>query len=257
MLPLVTSMSYRNPSLLAKTMASIDKLSGGRFTAGIGAGWFKEEYDAYGFPYPSNAERIEQMGDGIKLLKAMWTQDEPTYHGKYFKIDKAYCDPKPVQRPHLPILIGGGGKRVLEIAAQEADILNLNPPVTKGYVDVAEALKFNRDKVLKRIEMIRGFVKASGRASDALELSGGGFVLIAKDRATADAMASATAQSLGVENNESVRDSLQVLIGTPDDIKKELAVRIEKFGMTYFFLNFMMPDAIEMFAKEVMPAFAR
>jgi len=257
LLPLVTSMSYRNPSLLAKTMASIDKLSGGRFTAGIGAGWFKEEYDAYGFPYPSNAERIEQMGDGIKLLKAMWTQDEPTYHGKYFKIDKAYCDPKPVQRPHLPILIGGGGKRVLEIAAQEADILNLNPPVTKGYVDVAEALKFNREKVLKRIEMIRGFVKASGRVSDALELSGGGFVLIAKDRATADAMAAATAQSLGVENNESVRDSLQVLIGTPDDIKKELAVRIEKFGMTYFFLNFMMPDAIEMFAKEVMPAFAR
>ena len=98
---------------------------------------------------------------------------------------------------------------------------------------------------------------ASGRAADALELSGGGFVLMAKDRATADAMAAATAQTLGIENNESVRTSLQVLIGTPDDVKRELAVRIEKFGMTYFFLNFMMPDTIEMFAKEVMPAFAR
>ena len=257
MLPLVTSMSYRNPSLLAKTMASIDNLSGGRFIAGIGAGWFKEEYDAYGYPYPSNAERIEQMGDGIKVLKAMWTQDEPTYHGPYFKIDKAWCEPKPVQRPHLPILIGGGGKRVLEIAAQEADILNLNPPVTKGYVDVAEALKFDRTKVAKRIEMIHGFLKAAGRANDALELSGGGFVLMAKDRTTADAMAAATAQSLGIENNEKVRDSLQVLIGTPDDIKRELTSRIEKLGMTYFFLNFMMPDAIEMFAKEVMPAFTR
>ena len=149
MLPLVTSMSYRNPALLAKTMASIDNLSGGRFIAGLGAGWFREEYDAYGFPYPSNAERIEQMGDGIKLLKAMWTQDEPTYHGRYFKIDKAICDPKPVQRP-LPILIGGGGKRILEIAAQEADVLNLNPPITKGYVDIVEALKFDRATVLKR-----------------------------------------------------------------------------------------------------------
>lgn len=257
MLPLVTSMSYRNPALLAKTMASLDNLSGGRLIAGIGAGWFKEEYDAYGYPYPSNAERIEQMGDGIKVLKAMWTQDQPTYHGPHFKIDKAYCEPKPVQRPHLPILIGGGGKRVLEIAAHEADILNLNPPVTKGYVDVAEALKFDRTKVAKRIEMIHGFLKAAGRPHDALELSGGGFVLMAKDRATADSMAAATAQSLGVENNDKVRDSLQVLIGTPDDIKRELTSRIEKLGMTYFFLNFMMPDAIEMFAKEVMPAFTR
>ena len=256
MLPLVTSMSYRNPALLAKTMASIDNLSGGRFIAGLGAGWFKEEYDAYGFPYPSNAERIEQMGDGIKLLKAMWTQDEPTYHGRYFKIDKAVCDPKPVQRP-LPILIGGGGKRILEIAAQEADVLNLNPPVTKGYVDIVEALKFDRATVLKRIEMIRGFLKAAGRAPDALELSGGGFVLMARDRTTADAMAAAMAQTLKIADNASVRDSLQVLIGTPDDIKRELTLRIEKFGMTYFFLNFMMPDAAEMFAKEVMPAFAR
>ncbi len=256
MLPLVTSMSYRNPALLAKTMASIDNLSGGRFIAGLGAGWFREEYDAYGFPYPSNAERIEQMGDGIKLLKAMWTQAEPTYHGRYFKIDKAICDPKPVQRP-LPILIGGGGKRILEIAAQEADVLNLNPPVTKGYVDIVEALKFDRATVLKRIELIRGFLKAAGRAPDALELSGGGFVLMAKDRGTADAMAAAMAQTLKIEDNASVRDSLQVLIGTPDDIKRELSTRIEKFGMTYFFLNFMMPDAAEMFAKEVMPAFAR
>jgi probable F420-dependent oxidoreductase len=256
MLPLVTSMSYRDPALLAKTMASIDNLSGGRFIAGLGAGWFREEYDAYGFPYPSNAERIEQMGDGIKLLKAMWTQDEPTYHGRYFKIDKAICDPKPVQRP-LPILIGGGGKRILEIAAQEADVLNLNPPVTKGYVDIVEALKFDRATVLKRLELIRGFLKAAGRAPDALELSGGGFVLMAKDRGTTDAMAAAMAQTLKIEDNASVRDSLQVLIGTPDDIKRELTNRIEKFGMTYFFLNFMMPDAAEMFAKEVMPAFAR
>ena len=162
-----------------------------------------------------------------------------------------------MQRPYPPILIGGGGKRILEIAANEADILNLNPPVTKGYVDIVEALKFDRTKVLKRIEMIRGFVKAAGRGSDALELSGGGFVLMAKERTTADAMAAGMAQTLGIENNASVRDSLQVLIGTPDDIKKELAVRIEKFGMTYFFLNFMMPDAAEMFAKEVMPSFTR
>ena len=142
-------------------------------------------------------------------------------------------------------------------AALEAGDEHLVPQHLHGSVDIVEALRFDRTKVLKRIEMIRGFVKAAGRAPDALELSGGGFVLMAKERATADAMAAGMAQTLGIEDNASVRDSLQVLIGTPDDIKKELAVRIEKFGMTYFFLNFMMPDAIDMFAKEVMPAFAR
>src|ERR1035437_663266 len=139
MLPLVTSMSYRNPALLAKTMASLDNLSGGRFIAGGGGGRVWAEKGAPHFPYPSNAERIEQMRDGIKVLKAMWTQDEPTYHGPYVKIDKAYCDPKPVQRPHPPILIGGGEKGILKSAAYEPDTLNLTPPITKGYVDIVEA----------------------------------------------------------------------------------------------------------------------
>src|SRR5260370_29781914 len=177
--------------------------------------------------------------------------------GKYLKVEMGCCALTPARRPPAPFVMGGGGRRVGESGAKEADILNLNPPVTKGYVAIVEALKFDRTKVLKRIEMSRGFVKTAGRAADALELSGGGFVLMAKERATADGMAAGMAQTLGIENNASVRDSLQVLIGTPEDIKKELAVRIEKFGMTYFFLNFMMPDAIDMFAKEVMPAIAR
>ncbi len=255
LLPLVTSMSYRNPALLAKTMASLDNLSGGRLTAGIGAGWFKEEYDAYNFPYPSNAERIEQMADGIKVLKAMWTQEEPTYHGRYFKIEKAYCDPKPVQKP-LPLLIGGGGRRILEVTAQEGDILNLNPPITNGAVDVNRSLKFDRASAKKRLASTREFLKAAGRSPDALELSGASIVLMAKERATVDAMAAATAQSVGLTDMEAVRNAMAVMVGTPDDIKREIASRIEDLGMTYFFLNFLMPDSLELFAKEVMPEFA-
>ena len=145
MLPLVTSMSYRNPALLAKTMASIDNISGGRFIAGLGAGSFKEEYDAYGYPYPSNAERIEQMGDGIKLLKAMWTHAEPApITAAISKSTKLSAIPSRCSARYT-ILIGGGGKRILEIAARrKTDVLNLDPPVTKGYVDIVEALKFDR-----------------------------------------------------------------------------------------------------------------
>lgn len=253
--PLVTAMSYRNPSLLAKMMATLDNISGGRFIAGIGAGWFKEEYAAYNFPYPSNAERIEQMGEGIKVLKAMWTHDEPSFHGRYFSIDKAHCYPRPVQKPHPPIMIGGGGKRILQIAAEEADILNLNPPVLEGFVDIVKAVAFDKNQVKRRIEMVRGFVKDAGRPDDAVELSAMSFVIAAKEQSVADAMINATAQAIGISDVSVARNSPQVLVGTFEDVKREIAWRIENLGMTYFFLNFMTLDTVEQFAKEVMPAF--
>ncbi|HYL57602.1 MAG TPA: LLM class flavin-dependent oxidoreductase [Candidatus Acidoferrales bacterium] len=255
--PLVTAMSYRTPQLLAKIIATLDNISGGRLIAGLGAGWFKEEYDAYIYPYPSNAERMEQLADGIKLLKAMWTQEAATYSGRFFKVEKAFCNPKPVQKPYPPIMIGGGGKRILQIAAQEADILNLNPPVTEGVVNLTEAFKFDKPEVKRRIAMVKEFLKAAGRQSDALEISGGGFVIAAKDSATADAMIAATARAVGIADVEAARNSPLVLAGTFEDLKRELAWRVENFGMTYYFLNFQSLDAMETFAKEVMPSFTR
>jgi alkanesulfonate monooxygenase SsuD/methylene tetrahydromethanopterin reductase-like flavin-dependent oxidoreductase (luciferase family) len=95
MTQIVGAISFRNPALLAKITSTLDNISGGRFELGIGAGWLREEYDAYGYPYPSNAERIEQLEEGIEIIKAMWTQDEPSFHGRYFHIEKAYSFPKP------------------------------------------------------------------------------------------------------------------------------------------------------------------
>ncbi|HXW83742.1 MAG TPA: TIGR03619 family F420-dependent LLM class oxidoreductase, partial [Candidatus Binataceae bacterium] len=195
--PLVTALSYRNPALLAKMMATVDNISGGRLIAGLGAGWFKEEYDAYGFPYPSNAERIDQLADGVKVLKAMWIQDEPSYRGKYFSIDKAYCYPRPLQKPYPPILIGGGGKKILKLAAEEADLLNLNPPVTRGAVDIQQALKFDKAEVRRRLDMLKDFVRAAGRAADSVEYSAGSIVLANKDKSAAEMMIKMTAQAVG------------------------------------------------------------
>src|ERR1700758_4529134 len=86
LVPAVAAMSFRTPPMLAKIASTLDHLSGGRLIMGLGAGWQRNEYDAHGYPYPGNLERIDQLGDAIKLIKAMWTQDEPTYHGRYFKI---------------------------------------------------------------------------------------------------------------------------------------------------------------------------
>ena len=87
MTQVVGANSFRNPALLAKITSTLDNISGGRFELGIGSGWLREEYEAYGYPYPSNAERIDQLEEGIQIIKAMWTQEAPSFHGRYFQIE--------------------------------------------------------------------------------------------------------------------------------------------------------------------------
>src|SRR5690242_14395369 len=112
--PLVAVVPFRSPALLAKMMSTIDQISGGRLIAGLGSGWFRDEFEAYGYGSPSDGERIERMAEAIKILKAMWTEHAPSYRGRYYTIDQAYSYPKPVQKPHPPIMIGGAGKKVME-----------------------------------------------------------------------------------------------------------------------------------------------
>lgn len=110
---LVTSTSYRNPALLAKMVANLDLISKGRITLGIGAGWYEDEYKQYGFEFlPKPAERIYRLEEAVKLIKEMWTQELATYHGKYFHVENAILEPKPIQKPHPPILIGGAGEQL-------------------------------------------------------------------------------------------------------------------------------------------------
>ena len=123
---LVTCNSYRNPALLAKIASTVDALSGGRLDFGIGAGWYEEEYRAYGYAYPGTRERLERLHEAIQIILAMWTQDEATFEGKYYSVRGAINQPRGVQKPHIPLLIGGGGEKVtLRLVAQYADACNV------------------------------------------------------------------------------------------------------------------------------------
>jgi alkanesulfonate monooxygenase SsuD/methylene tetrahydromethanopterin reductase-like flavin-dependent oxidoreductase (luciferase family) len=116
---MVLGQSYRNPALLAKMAATLQDLTAGRLVLGIGAGWQEDEYVAYGFPYPSAGERIEQLGEVIDVLRTMWTQQPANYAGKHFAVHDAYCEPRP--EPVPPILIGGQGPKLMRLAAAKAD----------------------------------------------------------------------------------------------------------------------------------------
>jgi F420-dependent oxidoreductase-like protein len=116
---------YRNPGLLAKITSNIDVISGGRLDWGVGAGWYEHEYNAYGYGFPAAKDRIRMLRETVEIVKSMWSEPDTTYYGKCFQLAGAQCDPKPLQDPHPPIWIGGGGEQLtLRVVARHADCSN-------------------------------------------------------------------------------------------------------------------------------------
>src|SRR5262249_42039478 len=169
--PAVTRMGSRNRAVLGKITATLDHISEGRLIVGLGSGWQRSEYEAYNLPFPPNPERIRQLEDAIKLLKVMWTDPEPTYHGTDFAINKAYNFPQPVQKPHPPIMIGGGGRKVIQIAGHYGDILSLVPPNPAGNPDLHRTVTFSRQQFRERIDLFYDTARADGRDPSKLEVS--------------------------------------------------------------------------------------
>jgi len=258
LMPAVAAMSFRPPPMLGKLASTLDHVSNGRLVLGVGAGWQRNEYDAHAYPYPSNLERLDQLREGIQLIKAMWTQKEPTYRGRHFSIDKAYNNPRPVQKPHPPIMVGGSGSKLLPITAAEADIANLIPPIINGkdlLKDPPAAVRFDKRDLKRRIDKLRSLIREAGR--DVGDVAIGGFVLVnlSRDKAAAAAALKATASSMGYPSEEAARHSPTLLIGTPEEVKRELQSRLEELGVTYYIVLPASQESRELLVSDVMPAF--
>ncbi|MBV8191452.1 MAG: LLM class F420-dependent oxidoreductase [Alphaproteobacteria bacterium] len=154
---LVTAVSYRNPAHLAKIAASVDLISRGRLTLGIGAGFFEDEYRQYGWDFPPRpATRIRQMEEAVELILEMWTKPRTTFHGRYFRVEDAILEPKPVQKPRPPVMIAGGGEQLtLRAVARLADACNLTR------TDIAETRH--------KLAVLRRHCEALGRDYDTIE----------------------------------------------------------------------------------------
>ncbi|UCD72694.1 MAG: LLM class flavin-dependent oxidoreductase [Candidatus Bathyarchaeota archaeon] len=157
--PLVLSNSFRNPALLAKMAATLDSITNGRLEIGIGAGWMQREYEAYGYEYPPPAVRIGQMEEGIKIMKLLWTEKNPNFKGKYYSIKDSVCEPKPVQKPYPPLMIGGSGEKLtLRIVAKEADRCNFG-------------LRGGLEQYKHLLNVLRSHCEKVGRSYDEIEKS--------------------------------------------------------------------------------------
>ncbi len=130
---LVTGTTYRHPGLLAKIVTTLDVLSGGRAMLGLGAAWYDREHAGLGVPFPPTAERFERLEETLRICRQMWSEDDGPFEGRHYRLTETVCVPPPVQRPHPPILVGGGGERkTLRLVARYADACNLFPESPEG-----------------------------------------------------------------------------------------------------------------------------
>lgn len=167
---LVSSVAYRNPTHLAKIAAGVDLISRGRLTFGIGAGWFDAEYRQYGWDFPERpAVRIRQMEEAVKLILQMWSQPRTTFHGKYFHAEDAILEPKPIQRPHPPVMIAGGGEQLtLRVVARLGDACNVAG---------------SPEEVKRKFAILRAHCETEARPYDAIERTNIASFLLARDEA--------------------------------------------------------------------------
>ena len=256
LVPAVAAASFRSPALLAKIVSTLDIASAGRFVCGLGAGWQDKEYINHGYRFPPLAERLAQLDETLQVLKAMFNDDAPSYQGEHFSIENAYNNPRPLQKK-VPIMLGGSGTGLLRIAAREADIINMIPPTGNGkdFVnDPAATLKFDMARLKQCIAKLHGFMRDAGRDPSDIEL--GGLCLVGMSSDAKDQGLREMASQLGFPDYETAQASPVALLGTPEEVRKELRKRIDETGMTYFISFMSSPETQEMFTKDVMPEFA-
>jgi alkanesulfonate monooxygenase SsuD/methylene tetrahydromethanopterin reductase-like flavin-dependent oxidoreductase (luciferase family) len=245
---------YRNPSIVAKMASSLDVISNGRLEIGVSAGWFEKEAHAYGFAFPPNSVRVQMLEESILILRRMLSSESQnnnniddyyttSFKGKYFNISDAECNPKPVQKPHIPIWIGGSGRKTLELVAKYADGWNYGLCSYTRYIDKLTMLKNYCNNKSDDNRTYHNIIKAwhgilfLGSNEDELK----------------------TRKDMLLDKKMIWNDSELVIAGTPDTILREINKYVE-VGVTYFTIYF--PDlpkmiSLQLFAKNIIPYFRK
>ena len=249
----VACNSFRNPALLAKMVASLDVISGGRMELGIGAGWLRKEYEAYGYDFPPMGVRLEQLREALAIVKLLWSGEPVDHDGTHYRLRGAVCAPRPVQQPRPPILVGGGGDGLLAIAAAEADVVNIVPPASHGAADRDAVRRFTLARFKKKAARVRALAADAGRDPATLTLSAMFFVQIAENDTAVRALVDGIAARYGLDARSAEQFPL-VLVGTVSQLRERLAERIARLDLGYVVLHFAAPDALARFAAEVLPA---
>jgi F420-dependent oxidoreductase-like protein len=238
---LITGVIYRHPSVLAKMGATLDVLSKGRLFMGIGAAWNQEESLAYGIPFFPNKERLLRLEEAIQIIRKMWTEEPAaTFNGKYYQINNAYCNPKPIQKPSPPIMVGGSGERqTLKIVAKYADACNL--------FGSAETVK-------RKLSVLKEHCKSVGRDYDSILKTKLGLIIVDNDN---ERVEKSVQQISKVMPKEQVGEYL--MYGTPEQVLKQIEL-LEEVGIQYIIVDlepYREPEALEVFGNSIVKKMSR
>jgi F420-dependent oxidoreductase-like protein len=230
---------YRNPALYAKIASTVDVASHGRLYAGLGAGWYAHEWRAYGYGFPKLRDRMGMFREACEIIHRMWTEDYPTFQGKYYAIDGPINEPKGVQKPHPPFWIGGSGERVtLRLVAQWGDACNI-----LGQIET----------IRHKLEVLKHHCEDVGRNYDEIIKSTNVRVHLIENEANAE---HETAQARGDQAYDEYAKN--TIVGTPEMVRERLQPRIDA-GIDYFIVTIPREaydqEAVRRFAREVIPLF--
>ena len=244
--PMVLANPYRHPVLTAKMVATLDVISGGRITLGIGAGGSRSDTTNSGLPFPSTRERCEMLEEAITIMRRLWAEPSVDFNGRHYQVAGASIEPKPTQRPAPPILVGGHGPRyVLPMIGRTADISNV------GSNDTVEQHR-------EYAGVIRQAAEATGRNADSIELTHNADCMIAPTQREYQRSVARLAEEAGMTATAYQAERLRnTLSGTPEQVCDRIQEYVD-YGIRYFFVVFPNPapsETLALFAREVMDRF--
>jgi F420-dependent oxidoreductase-like protein len=237
---LVNGNTYRNPCVMAKMAATLDVMSGGRLNLGIGAGWFELEHRSFGIDFKTIPGRLQALDESIRIIKGMFTQEKTSLAGRHYNVVDAVCNPKPLSKPHPPIMVGGQGERtLLKIVAKHADMWNSTGSSAERIRDLIGVIERHGDTV--------------GRDTDEIEKT----VMLALCYRAPKEREQATMAIVGAMSGQSPQEARkQIMIGDKQECLDTIE-RYTKAGVTHFIFMMMapyQPEDVERFATEVIPA---
>jgi probable F420-dependent oxidoreductase len=239
---IVLDNDFRHPAVLAKDVATLDLLSGGRFELGLGAGWMTADYEQTGIAFDPPGVRVSRLAESITVLKGLFADEPLTFAGSHYAITAMNGHPKPIQRPHPPLLVGASAPRMLRLAAREADIVAINSSTSRGTFSPETWRDAMTSSFKRKVAIVR---EAAGSRIDEVEMAAWVFFTnVTSDRASA---ANQLAAMLGVES-EDILDNQSALIGAPDELIDDVGRRRDELGISYLIV---LEPAMEPFAPIV------
>ena len=235
---MVLANDYRHPVLAAKEAATLDVLSEGRFELGLGAGWMTTDYEEAGIALDPPGRRIDRLEEAITIVKGLFADGPVDFAGEHYAITDLEGTPKPHQRPHPPIAIGGGGPRVLALAGREADIVGINVNLAVGVIDERAGPNATEEATQAKVDIIRA---AAGDRFDDLELQVRVHAVVVTD--DRQGMAELLAPALGISPAAALA-SPHALAGSPEEIAEDLLARRERWGLSYITVSLDALDAM-------------